>query len=86
MPIIARFFGIVIRMYFLPKEHNPPHIHAIYGEEAFSISIKDLKIIDGEYNPTPRVLSMVKEWILLHQNELCEMWETQDLHEIEPLR
>ena len=33
------FFGIVIRMFYPPKEHNPPHIHAIYqGEEAkFSI-------------------------------------------------
>ena len=29
---------------------------------------------------------MVKEWILLHPNELLEMWETQDIHEIEPLK
>ena len=43
-------------------------------------------IIDGEVNPTPRVLSMTKEWILLHQEELVKMWETQDLHEIEPLK
>lgn len=86
MPALSRFYGIVIRMYFLPKEHNPPHIHAIYGEETFSISIKDLKIIDGEQEPTSRVLSMVKEWILLHQDELLKMWETQDIHEIEPLK
>jgi len=30
MPIIARFYGIVIKMYF--KEHGVPHFHAIYGE------------------------------------------------------
>lgn len=86
MPILSRFYGIIIRMYFLQKEHNPPHIHVIYGDETFSISIKELEIIDGEKNPISRVLAMVKEWIALHQNELLEMWETQDLHEIEPLK
>ena len=32
MPVIARFYGMVIKMYFRQSEHNPPHIHAIYGE------------------------------------------------------
>ena len=32
MPVICRFNGIVIKMYLRQKEHNPPHIHAIYGE------------------------------------------------------
>ena len=86
MPTISRFYGIIIRMYFLPKEHNPPHIHVIYGDETFSISIQDMKIIDGELNPTTRVLSMVKEWITLHQDKLLEMWETQVFQEIEPLK
>ncbi len=86
MPTIARFYGIIIRMYFLPREHNPPHIHVIYGEETFSISLIDMEIIDGELNPTSRVLSMVKEWISLHKQELLNMWNTQDIAEIEPLR
>ena len=86
MPTLARFYGIVIRMYFLPKEHNPPHIHVIYQDETFSLTIKDLRIIDGELNPSGRALSMVKEWVMLHQSELLEMWETQDVHEIEPLK
>lgn len=86
MPTLSRFYGIIIRMYFLPKEHNPPHIHVIYGEETFSISIKDLVIIDGDINPSARALSMVKEWVLLHQRELLDMWDSQDLHEIEPLK
>ena len=30
MPVIARFYGIVIKMYF--NDHMPPHFHAIYGE------------------------------------------------------
>ena len=86
MPVLSRFYGIIIRMYFLPKEHNPPHIHVIYQDETFSISIKELEIIDGEHNPSSRTLSMVKEWIELHRDELLSMWETQDFHSIEPLR
>lgn len=29
MPILSRFYGISIKMYFQQSEHNPPHIHAI---------------------------------------------------------
>ncbi len=32
MPEVSRFYGIVIKMFFKPKEHDPSHIHAIYGE------------------------------------------------------
>jgi hypothetical protein len=32
MSEIARFFGIVIKMFFKPKEHDSSHLHAIYGE------------------------------------------------------
>lgn len=37
MPVLARFYGIIIRMYFLQSEHNPPHIHAIYNEDVAAI-------------------------------------------------
>jgi len=30
MPEISRFYGIVIKMFFKPKEHEPSHIHALY--------------------------------------------------------
>ena len=86
MPVLSRFYGIIIRMYFLPKEHNPPHVHVIYQDETFSITIRDLSIIDGEAQPSSRTLSMVKEWITLHRDELLDMWNTQELHSIEPLR
>ena len=32
MPTISRFYGILILMHLTQKEHNPPHIHAYYGE------------------------------------------------------
>ena len=38
MPIIARFYSILIKMYYIEDEHNPPHIHAKYNEyEGISI-------------------------------------------------
>jgi|GEM_PF-4058159 len=30
MPVISRFYGVLIKMYF--KEHGIAHFHAIYGE------------------------------------------------------
>lgn len=37
------FYGIVIKMFFKPKEHEPSHIHALYGEH---IGIFDLKTLE----------------------------------------
>lgn len=39
MPVISRFYGVVIKMYFRQSEHNPPHIHALYGECIGAIDI-----------------------------------------------
>lgn len=41
MPVLSRFYGIVIRMYFQQSEHYPPHFHAIYGEHMAAICIND---------------------------------------------
>ncbi|GAB7496955.1 DUF4160 domain-containing protein [Bilophila wadsworthia] len=49
MPVIARFYGIIIKMYFLAGEHNPPHFHAtIYGEYVGVIGLNKLDMIDGD--------------------------------------
>ena len=34
MPVIARFFGITIKMYLRQKEHNPPHIQDYFQLKA----------------------------------------------------
>ena len=31
MPEVSRYYGIVIKMFFRPKEHEPSRIHALYG-------------------------------------------------------
>ncbi len=83
MPTLARFYGIVIRMYFLQGEHNPPHIHAIYGEDTAAFDIRTGEIIDG-WLPS-RASDMVGEWISLNREDLLEMWETQEFKKLDPL-
>ena len=70
-------------MYFLQKEHNPPHIHAIYNEDMAAIDFMTGKILEG-YLP-PKALALVREWISLHKDELKEIWETQNFKNISPL-
>ena len=83
MPILSRFYGIIIRMYFLQSEHNPPHIHAIYNEDVAAVCINDLKVLEGSL--PPKILLMVQKWVSLHQNELLQIWETQHFIKLPPL-
>ena len=83
MPILSRFYGIVIRMYFLQNEHNPPHIHAIYNDNAAAIDIESGAVLDG--NLPNKALNMVREWIALHKDTLLAVWETQEFQKIPPL-
>ncbi len=46
MPIIARFYGILIKMYF--REHGGPHFHALYGEFNGVSEIESLEILEGD--------------------------------------
>ena len=83
MPEIARFYGIVIKMFFKPKEHDPSHLHAIYGECVGIFDLQSLEMTDGDLPLTAQRL--VKEWMALHQNELNEMWYTQKIVKLQPL-
>jgi hypothetical protein len=48
MPVLSMFYGIIIRMYCAPKEHNPPHIHAYYNEFVGIIDINKGELTDGK--------------------------------------
>ena len=84
MPVLARFYGIIIRMYFQQAEHNPPHIHAIYGEDTAAIEIKTGEILEG-YLPD-KAYALVREWLSMNEEELLNMWELQTFHSLVPLR
>lgn len=70
MPEVSRFFGIVIRMYFL--DHDPPHFHASYGGAEARLQIDPFRLVGG--NIPPRALALVREWTRLHRMELLDNW------------
>lgn len=70
-------------MYFQQVEHNPPHVHALYGEDMAAVIIQTGEVLEGHL--PPKALSMVREWVKIHQNELLRMWETQEFESISPL-
>ena len=74
MPVIARFYGILIKMYF--REHGIPHFHALYAEYNGVFEINSLKMIEGDL--PNRAQRMVKEWAELYKKDLLGMWETQE--------
>ena len=84
MPEIARFYGLVIKMFFMQSEHNPPQVHALYGEYMGEFDINTLEMLQGDL--PPRAVGLVKEWASLHQSELLEMRNTQKIHKLQPLR
>lgn len=83
MPVIARFFGMVVKMFFLGKEHGVAHIHVIYGEYAGVIDVATGEMLEGDL--PQRALGMVSEWVALHRAELMEMWNTQNIRALPPL-
>ena len=83
MPEISRFYGIVIKMYFKPKEHEPSHIHALYGEYMGEFNIQSLEMIQGDL--PGKAQALVTEWIQSHQSELQRMWDEQRIYRLPPL-
>lgn len=84
MPVIARFYGMIIKMYFQQSEHNPPHFHVVYGEYVGIIDIQSLEMLEGDL--PNKALSMIKEWACEYQNELMKMWNTQEFIKLPPLK
>ncbi len=80
MPVIARFYGIVIKMYFSQREHGIPHFHAIYGEFNGVFAIESLEMIEGDL--PPRCQRLAKEWATLYRQELLEMWNRQEFRQL----
>ncbi|MBQ7719183.1 MAG: DUF4160 domain-containing protein [Clostridia bacterium] len=83
MPVLSRFYGIVIRMYFQQAEHNPPHFHALYGDDMAAVDIQTGEVLEGHL--PPKALALVREWSDLHKEELLQMWKTQQFKALEPL-
>jgi len=80
MPVIARFKGIVVKMYCQPREHLLPHVHVEYGNYAASVSIQGKNCLAGELPAW--AMQQVAEWIETNKDALLEMWTSQKIHKI----
>jgi hypothetical protein len=83
MPEIVRFYGIIIKMFFKPKEHEPAHIHALYNEFVGLFDIQTFEMTEGDL--PLRAQQLVKEWMGEHKDELLNMWQTQKIVKLPPL-
>ncbi len=89
MPELARFFGIIIRMYAEPGAlHHRSHFHAYYQNHTAVYSIDPVEMLSGTL--PRRQQRLVEAWAELHQGELLENWERlqagQLPYKIAPLR
>ena len=57
---ISRFYGLVVKMFFKPKEHEPPHIHVLYGEFNGIFEIQSKLMTEGDL--PGKAQQMVLEW------------------------
>ena len=74
MPEIARFFGIIVRMFAeVGAPHHHPHFHAYYQNYVAIYRIDTRDLISGSL---PRKQKRLLEaWTELHHGELLENWE-----------
>lgn len=70
MPVISRFYGIVVFMNY--NDHDPPHFHAKYQDHEITMQI-ETGIVLGRMSK--RALRMLFEWSEMYQRELMENWE-----------
>ena len=77
----ARDFKILC--YLICKEHNPPHVHFIYGERMASYDLRDLSLLEGDLPQKASALCL--EWLQMYKEDLLEMWDTQIFRKLPPL-
>jgi len=82
MPELSRFYGLEISFRF--NDHLPPHIHVKYNGQMSLVLIETGEVIKGPLSG--QGARMIKNWVLLHQEELRKVWTTKEPIKIEPLK
>jgi hypothetical protein len=75
MPVIHRFDGVAIRMYF--GDHNPPHVHVVSPDFDALMAIADGRILRGSLPNGVEIYA--RAWVFAKQSELLVMWENCQL-------
>ncbi len=71
MPVIQRFDGYVIRMYF--EDHNPPHVHVVGSDFEALVAIEDAALLVGDI--PARFRREALDWIAANSALLTQKWE-----------
>ncbi|MEO6222531.1 MAG: DUF4160 domain-containing protein [Vicinamibacterales bacterium] len=85
MPVVATFFGIVIRMHY--REHEPQHFHAEHQTREGKFDFEGNQTVG---NVTSRnALDLIRQWASLNREALDANWfkikAGQPLDRIPPL-
>lgn len=85
MPIIAVFFGIVVRMFY--KEHEPAHFHAEHQGQYAKFDFAG-KLVAGQIESNT-ALRLIRRWAVSHRPALQKNWmamkQGKPLEKIPPL-
>ncbi len=71
MPVLAKFYGIVIRM--AHSRALGAHFLATYGETELVVGLNPLRVIQS--NAPQRVHHLVLEWARAHYIDLLDAWQ-----------
>ena len=86
---LARFFGIIIRMFAEPTApHHWPHFHAYYQDSVGIFAIDPIELLAGDLRQRQR--RFAEAWAEIRQAELLAAWGQLQAGrlpgKIEPLR
>ncbi len=71
MPVLQRFAGYVIRIYF--RDHNPPHVHVVGTEFEAFVSIDDVSVLRGSIPAKHKAEAL--GWIGANREALLAKWD-----------
>lgn len=71
MPVLSKFYGIIIRMAFIPA--GGAQFHATYNDSELVIGLNPLRVIQGD--APSRVRGLVLEWARTHYIDLLRAWQ-----------
>ncbi len=70
MPRLWSVDGVDIYMYF--KDHAPPHVHALYGDDEVLVVVRDGSVYAGSF-PSSK-LALVQQYVAEHTEALLARW------------
>ncbi len=71
MPVLSKFYGIVIGMLYEPR--HSAHVRAFYEGQEMVIGLQPVRLIRGD--APARARSMVLEWASRYRRELLNDWQ-----------